>query len=321
MKYYDMMQYARPAGSKKERRFIKRFIDSVEGMEADAYGNRYIVIGENPTTMFSSHTDTVHRQQGTQKLQLDEDMGLLHVIKNDCLGADDGTGIFIMLNMIDAGVNGLYVFHREEECGGGGGIYFEANMIKHWPEVKHCIAFDRKGYSSVITHQMGLRTASEEFANALCLELGVSWKPDDTGSFTDSESYSETISECTNVSVGYFNQHTPQEYQDVFFMEELIGKLINIDWGTLPACRDPNILEYDDWGQNLWPKKDEYATVTGAANRVDNYAASYLKQANGDNWEFDWDVLPSTEAEVDDLLYSDPPAAADLICHLLGIRG
>ena len=305
-KFYDMLRYRRPAGSKSERRFIGRFIDSVPGMESDPFGNRYIALGEEePTTMFSSHTDTVHQRKGRQELIFDREMGLVYSAKSNCLGADDTTGVFIMLNMIAKGIPGLYVFHREEEVGGGGSIYFAANMIHHWPHIQRCIAFDRLGYSSVITHQMGMRTASEEFAEALCLELGATWSPDDTGSFTDSDNYSEIIPECTNISVGYFNQHTTNEYQDVYFLEELLPILLEVDWNGLPAKRDPSIVEYDDW----WTKAYS-GTGSGSKKKV----------VGGDNWGLDWDTMPTTYQEVEEMLYADPNSAVNLICDLLDLR-
>ena len=55
-----MLTYPRPAGSKMEEKYIKKFIDSVPGMIPDPFGNRYIRIGKKPTTLFASHTDTVH---------------------------------------------------------------------------------------------------------------------------------------------------------------------------------------------------------------------------------------------------------------------
>ena len=55
-----MMTYPRPADSKPESRFIKEYIDIVPGMKRDKFGNRFIQIGKKPTTVFASHTDTVH---------------------------------------------------------------------------------------------------------------------------------------------------------------------------------------------------------------------------------------------------------------------
>lgn len=295
--YLEMLKYKRPTNSSTELLFIKKFIDIIPNMQKDEYGNRYIVVGEEPTTMFSCHTDTVHTEGGFQKLQIDWDFGLVKTKKSNCLGADDTSGIYIMLNMIDQKVPGLYVFHREEEAGGGGSIFFATTMIRGFKEIKRCIAFDRKGFNEVITHQGAERCCSETFANALALELGKAWTGDDSGSFTDSANYVEVIPECTNISVGYTNQHTIHESQDIFFLDEMLKICLSLDWEGLPTERDPSVVEYLDWG-----------TAYGANSR-------YYQDTYDDTPEY----LQSYE-DVEDYVYSDPTSAVQLICDLLNIR-
>lgn len=298
--YYAMLKYKRPAGSGSERRFITLFIDSIEGMHTDDFGNRYIVIGDDePTTMFSSHTDTMHVKHGRQKLEVDEGFGLIYSVGSDVLGADDATGVFLMMNLIDAGVEGLYVFHRCEERGGLGSNYFAENCLPAYPNLNRCIAFDRKGYSSVISYQMGERCASSEFVKALALELGVSWSEDETGVFTDSANYMDVIPECTNISVGYFKEHTENEYQDITFLQELVLAVLAVPWETLPTLRDPTVIEYDGW--------------TGTGTRT---SSTYLGR---DNWNYDYDRVPQTRDDVESMVYMETDAAIDLICDLLAI--
>ena len=87
--------------------------------------------GKRAVTMFSSHTDTVHKQKATDTYKLSLQRNWLKVAgEGGVLGADCGTGVWIMLNLIAAGVPGLYVFHRDEEIGGGGSSY----IAKHHPE-------------------------------------------------------------------------------------------------------------------------------------------------------------------------------------------
>ena len=44
---------------------------------------------------------------------------------NECLGGDDGTGVWLMTKLIEAGVPGRYIFHRAEEVGGRGSGWIE----------------------------------------------------------------------------------------------------------------------------------------------------------------------------------------------------
>ena len=57
------------------------------------------------------------------------------------------------------------------------------------------------------------------------------------------------IPECTNLSVGYWSQHTIKETQDVGFAEKLLARLLQIDWEALPTSRDvtDNDYSFDDY--------------------------------------------------------------------------
>ena len=76
--------------------------------------------GDNPTTCFTSHTDTVDNKLGKNDLStwvVNNGHTMIAVKEGGVLGADDGAGIYIMLRMIDAGVPGRYVFFSCEEQG------------------------------------------------------------------------------------------------------------------------------------------------------------------------------------------------------------
>jgi hypothetical protein len=254
----EMLTYKRPGGSKTERAFIERYIAPL-GATPDRYGNYWLSVGPNPTLLFSSHTDTVHHDEGFQKVLVDGDgIATAEIYPNgvrgkkltNCLGADCTTGVWLMMEMIRAGVEGVYVFHREEESGGNGSLH----VAKHEPErlegIRAAIAFDRKGYGSIITHQMYGRCCSEAFAETLSDAIGLDMISDDGGTFTDTANYTHLIGECTNISVGYFGQHGPAEAQDLNFALQLRDALICADFSNLLFEREPSedggsIIEWD----------------------------------------------------------------------------
>jgi hypothetical protein len=92
---------------------------------------------------------------------------------------------------------------------------------------------------------MGHRTCSEAFADSLSRALGMGHEPDPTGSYTDSNEYSYKVKECTNLSVGYYSQHSRAETQDLFYANNLLNALLTADWGSLVFARDPSVVEYD----------------------------------------------------------------------------
>lgn len=297
----DILSLCRCAGSKGEQQLIDRYIKSIKGIYQDDYGNLMVKLGES-TTMFSCHTDTVHMSTDPirQDLGLIEEDGTLCVMNDKhVLGADDGAGIEIMLTMIDNQIPGLYVFHREEERGGRGSSYL-SRRTDLYEGVNRCIAFDRKGTADVITHQASGRGCSQEFAHELsdrlnALDAGFKFRPDDSGLFTDSDNYTTTIPECTNLSVGYEAQHTNNETLDVLFLDRLTAACLLLDWESLPTKRDPSVVEYDKWGSSYY----------------------------GNSYSSEWDKLPAFFDWHDALTWvmDNPEKAADLIFDLADSSG
>lgn len=254
----QMLWYKRRGRTRTERKFINRFLAPLD-MKIDGYGNYYKVIGTAPV-MWACHTDSVHSQGGTQQLRYDPKYGIITLADGEtsnCLGADDAAGIFVMVEMIKRGVEGVYVFHRDEESGGGGSTHFAKHSKHIYEHCKMCISLDRYGYDSVITHQGG-RCCSDEFANDLAAALNdqhelFAFVKDSGGLFTDSANYTDDIPECTNLSVGYFGHHREYEEVSVPHLLRLVDALSVIDVTTLAIKR--NVTDgYGKWdyGDDRW---------------------------------------------------------------------
>jgi hypothetical protein len=71
----------------------------------------------------------------------------------------------------------------------------------------------------------------------------LSYRKDDTGMFTDTANYTDIIGECTNISVGYFRQHSRDETQDLIFAEHLLSAMLRFDESKLVSHRKPGELE------------------------------------------------------------------------------
>ncbi len=251
----EMFRYARPAWSQTEKAFIKRFITPLNP-EIDEFGNRWVIVGENPHIMFSSHTDTVHRTDKMQSVVIGED-GWISTADGatECLGADCTAGVWLMVEMIKAKVPGVYVFHREEESGGVGSRYIAKHLYYLLDGIQAAIAFDRRGFTSIITRQSGGRCCSDEFAVSLGKAMSGDdqefWKLDTGGSFTDTAAYTKIIPECTNISVGYQNAHSSNELQYFPFLVELRNALVLADWSKLVIKRDPKEVEYSKYSSTF----------------------------------------------------------------------
>jgi hypothetical protein len=148
--------------------------------------------------------------------------------------------------MIRAGIPGLYLFHRGEERGGVGSYHIADTSPDLLHGITHAIAFDRKAEHSIITHQMGQRCCSSEFAHDLSDRLKMSHVADPTGSFTDTAAYIHLIPECTNVSAGYYNEHTRTETLNIAYALRLQRAILQADLSALAVSHTP-ASEPDLW--------------------------------------------------------------------------
>lgn len=209
----------------------------------DCTGNIHFLIktptGEDPTSLFVAHTDTVHHNGGVNKVSLDG--GFIRAVDAP-LGADDGAGIAILCYMMSHKVPGRYIFSRNEESGGVGAQQIADTMDEILKKYKRAIAFDRRGTSEVIIEQAGTRCASEAFGEALSDALnehGLLYTHSDKGVYTDTKEFRHVIPECVNVATGYYQEHGSQENLDLGHLTMLALAAVRIDWETLPTVRDP----------------------------------------------------------------------------------
>jgi len=229
-------------------RHEKEVLKYLPPLEEDQFGNYYKIIGENPKVMFTSHLDTADREQKVTNLYSRTQNGdeIIYTDGSSILGADDKAGVTVMLYMIAHNIPGLYYFFIGEERGGIGSNALAGSFdtTPYLKEIKKCVSFDRRRTGSVITHQLGRQCCSNEFGSALCREFnkgGLSLSLDTTGIYTDSASFMDDIPECTNISVGYENEHTGRELQNISFLDRLAKASLKVDWNSLPVVRKAGI--------------------------------------------------------------------------------
>lgn len=244
----EILSWARPHDSECEKRFNKEFLDTVPGMEQDAFGNRMIRIGDSKI-LWSCHVDTVAARGGPQEVCVDEN-GIASL--SDCkpgrsLGADDGVGVWLMLEMISQQRPGLYVFHRGEEQGCLGSRWLLQHNEALLRTCDAAVAFDRMGTEDIITHQVNGRTASDEFGQAFADKLnatGMKTALSSGGVYTDTNEYCFVIPECSNIAVGYYANHGPYETLDLAHCANLYEAMMVFDASDLPIVRDPEVAEF-----------------------------------------------------------------------------
>jgi hypothetical protein len=271
-----VFSYKRKHNSQTERQWL----DAVLLPHLDAYeywvddvGNIHIDNRKTTTTssrtLFTAHVDTVHNTEGRQLVESVSVNGVNTLrltpppygtpaeYTSNCLGADDTAGVLMLLHLLKSNVPAYYIFTRGEECGGIGAGHLAEHHKDLLAEFDRAVAFDRRGTSSVITHQMVGRTCSDKFAEALSDALGTDtlmYAPDDTGSYTDTAEFIDVIPECTNISVGYEREHSANETLNLDHFIDLLNHVATINWDILPVERDPTAVDpIEDYNYGYTP--------------------------------------------------------------------
>jgi hypothetical protein len=297
---------------------VERFLSPYNPTEyLDPLGTvlAYVITTDpNSTTLFSCHVDSVHAVNAPieNKVVYDANMMIAYKDKDDLtpLGADDAAGWWLMLEMIDQNIPGTYLFHRGEEKGGIGSSGMSLHYHDFLKRFKRAVAFDRRGTTSVITHQGMGECCSDEFAQALSDQFNAInhtflFEPDDTGIYTDTAEYTHLIPECTNISCGYQGEHTPSETLDVEFLVALCEACIYVDWESLPVVREA-----------ARPSLSRYDTYMGGGYGASLPSKGKKKKGRKAYPTDEWDLQKWGWRDLTKWCKSDPEGAADLILTL-----
>lgn len=303
----DMLTYCRPANSPTCLEFEQRFLLPL-GATRDAHGNYHVCTDATSRVLWSAHTDTVADSGGRQRVSYDAATGIVQLSKHarrhkrNCLGADNTAGVYLLTEMIKAGVPGYYIFHYAEEHGCLGS-YELADTNGDWLRQRfdYAIAFDRRGTAEVITHQRARRMASDTcgltLAEWLNAGTGFQYALSDKGIYTDTAEYPDYIPECFNVSVGTADEHRQHETLNVRHVLALRDRLCSHALPTLPVVRvaEPEPITYRQfsWPPDDW-QADHWQLVKGIG--TDGKETSY------------WEVIPPP-APTDDLEELSDPAS------------
>lgn len=235
-----------------EREFVAEVFRKFCPFELKTDGINYFTrVGNWRDTIFTSHLDTASWDCSNVSM-----VGSGEIIFTDgetILGADDKAGVTIMLDMIESGVDGTYYFFIGEESGRIGSSYAAKKFPEYFKEFKRMISFDRRLQESIISHQLGSRCCSDDFVEQLgeqYLEHDMLFVGDRGGLYTDSASFMNLIPECTNISVGYNNEHSTREYIDMQYCYNVSQASKKVDWTSLPVKRlaTPSFYDEDDDG-------------------------------------------------------------------------
>ena len=299
-----LLNWCRPydsAGDKMGRAFIEAAAKDAApdwyDVTVDGIGNIWArFLGTTASVLVTCHTDTAHANtSAATQLYATDEGGVIHLTGGDyrgCLGADDAAGIAVAIGLMATAAPYDFVFYVGEEVGAVGSGWSVYNEPERYDQYEAAIAFDRRGTTDIITHQGGGRTASDKFAKALADGLAAcgleGYAPCSHGIFTDTEVLAPYVPECTNVSVGYKDEHTPSETLDTKHLLALFRAVRALDLTRLPIVREPG----EDDNKGVWTS---YGSIDPVVDSILQHGMDAAR----------------------DFVYNNPEAAAQLLCDLV----
>ena len=126
--------------------------------------------------------------------------------------------------------------------------------------------------------------------------------------FTDTANYTGIIPECTNLSVGYSNEHSVAESQSVAFLLDLRDKLLALDTDKLPIVRDPSESDIPA----SWASYSYGGNSYSRNFRRDYDTASFRREPIFDQEE----KVTSDDYDLVDMVRDFPNEVADYLEHM-----
>ena len=202
------------------------------------------------------------------------------------IGGDDKCGIWIGLKLLNELPKVKVVFTVQEETGGQGTYDLD---LKFFEDVGYIIEGDRRGNSDVITKIFD-NNCSQDFVETITPLMDKFGYGEENGMFTDIDVLldSDVGVSCINVSVGYYNPHSNDEFvvvEDLLeatqFIKECVKTLGNNKYPFLrprlssyKGCKSGYYSDnywddyYEDYEQKGW-KNTKKCTCNEAQDLLD----------------------------------------------------
>ena len=232
--FIELLNIHGTSGNEKPVRDYLRPIltELMDNVKVDDYGNlladKKCGDGNGATVLLSAHMDTVKGVLADRKLVETED-GIIMSNKG-ALGADDRGGIAIILtvlrNLNKLNFNGhiKVSFSREEEIGCVGASKIDPDW---YANADLAIVVDRRGNRDIVVG-CGMAFCSDSvgyFMEDVSKIADMDWKAVE-GGISDAMVFAENGINSINLSAGYMNEHTVNEYASLKDMGDTVRLIL-----------------------------------------------------------------------------------------------
>ena len=235
-------------------------------------GDGYVYAQGTFPVLLVAHLDTVHSKLPSV-ITYDEKSDSLSSPQG--IGGDDRCGVYMILEIIKH-FNCSVLFCEDEEIGCIGAEKFIKTDLAKTLEFNYIIEFDRKGKDDAVFYNCN-NEAFEKFITEKFYK--TAW-----GSFSDISVLAPFLKcAAVNLSCGYYNAHTTNEYVVMGEMLDSIYQACQI----LQKTTDEDKFEYVDYDEILW--NDSYVKGDTKTQFYEN-DAEYDMQEWAIEW-FDYDTF------------------------------
>ena len=229
--------------------------------------------GQMPVLLVA-HLDTVHEHLPTQ---IYYDKASDSIFSPQGIGADDRCGVYMIFEVIKK-YNCSVLFCEDEEIGGVGAEKFTKSKLANKLDFNYMIEFDRQGHNDAVFYHCG----NEEFEEFITKDFYKTA----TGTFSDISVLAPFFGcAAVNLSCGYYNAHTKDEFVVMYEMKESIQAACKILERTTEKDKFEYIESYSRYGTYIYDWADDERT----------FLIEYIKE-NSD--VYDWvEINAQTKAE------------------------
>lgn len=174
--------------------------------------------------LLTAHIDTVHKDLVEDFYEHKTDQGMTIISSPQGIGGDDRCGVYMILRILaSTELRPSILFCEDEEIGGiGSNMFCQSEFIEELEQMKFLIELDRANANDAVFYD----DDNQAFHKWIEKETGYkeAW-----GSFSDISNLSPACRiSSVNLSCGYYNAHTTNEFVVVEEMLDTIGVVKNL---------------------------------------------------------------------------------------------
>lgn len=247
MNIIELLKYNQNELGNKIKEIVSNYRDFYSIISIDGGGILVTPKGSKNYPLICSHLDTINdqrKEKETPKIVIQGDyISLASDSPCSCLGGDDRCGVFIALELIKARLPYAFGFFYDEEVGGVGSSY----MLQYLTDnITAFIGLDRRGADQAAIYGYDNSELMSLFERRGYFKA--------KGSFTDASNLARIYSKgvaCINLSVGYYNEHTPKETINITAMNRTLTILKDmVDGLTSKPFLIENFMIYNELYQS-----------------------------------------------------------------------